>query len=82
MRACIIDFHPISFLTFSCFPFPFRSRIPCFPFLLLPVSGFAFKRILHRSLYCAERWPAVTRTTVSVTGTTGSPSDHLELLPP
>lgn len=41
-----------------------------------------FKRILYRSLYRAECWPAVTRTTVFVTGTIDSPLDHLEPLPP
>lgn len=74
MHVCTINI-------FSLFIFSslLRSSIPVF---ILPVSGLVFKRILYRSLYRAECWPAVTRTTVFVTGTIDSPLDHLEPLPP
>lgn len=86
MRVCVIDFvftfNP-HFILLAC-PFFVPSVLhvswPLNPLFMCPCSP--FKRILHKPLYCAKRWPAVTRTTVSVTTTTGSPSDHLEPLPP
>lgn len=76
MLVCTIDifFSPIYIFFFA------TILDSCFHSSSFLVS--VFKRILYRSLYRAECWPAVTRTTVFVTGTIDSPLDHLEPLPP
>lgn len=75
VRSIFFFFSHLYFLL--CYDPPFL-----FSFFLSLFSGLEFKRILYRSLYRAECWPAVTRTTVFVAGTIDSLLDHLEPLPP